>query len=141
MAEEAFTWIQSEQDERTRVGLAYEPSTDPYLAGLRVRVETGRLQYEGGVLVSADADGLATYFASLLDDWRGWNGVRRWDALEHGMSIEANHRGRIVELVFVVRRDYKPDAWELRIPVFISPGETLTRVAKAVSRGFPETNR
>jgi Family of unknown function (DUF6228) len=131
-------WLRSEQDERTAVGIAYEPpSFDPYLADLRVRVETDGIEYEGGMLVSADADGLAVYLASLVDDWRGWTGTREWEALEHGMTISATHQGRRVELVFTVRRDFKPDAWELRVPVIVSPGETLTRFAQAVSHTIP----
>ena len=110
MGASELIWLQSEDDERTRVGIAYEPSFDPYLADLRVRVETDRLEYEGGLLVSADADGLATYLKGLVDDWRGWSGSRQWEALEHGMSICATHHGRRVELVFLVRRDWKPDA-------------------------------
>jgi hypothetical protein len=138
MGAQELIWIRSEQDDRTGVGLGYEPPTfDPYLADLRIRVETDRLQYEGAMLVSANADGLASYFAGLVDDWRGWSGARQWDALEHGMSIYATHQGRRVELVFVVRRDYKPDAWELRVPILVAPGETLTRFAQAIARAFP----
>jgi hypothetical protein len=106
------------------------------LAGLRVRVQTDRLQYDGGLVVSADADGLAAYLASLIDDWRGWSGNRQWEALEHGMSIYATHHGRTVQLVFAVRRDWKQDAWELRVPVIVTPGETLTQFARAVTRAI-----
>jgi hypothetical protein len=95
VATSELIWIRSEQDERTRVGIAYErPSFDPYLADLRVRVETDRLEYEGRLLVSEDADGLAAYLTGLVDDRRGWSGTRRWEALEHGMSIFATHQGR-----------------------------------------------
>jgi len=52
------------------------------------------------------------------------------------MSICATHHGRRVELVFLVRRDWKPDAWELRVPVIVTPGETLTRFAGAVARAL-----
>ena len=53
------------------------------------------------------------------------------------MSVYATHQGRRIELVFVVRRDYKPDAWELRVPVVIAPGEALTQFAGALVRSFP----
>jgi hypothetical protein len=136
--ETEFIWIHSEKDERTRVGLAYEAATsDPYTATLRVRVETDRLEYEGLMLIGANADGLAAFFNGLVEDWRGWDGERQWNALEHGMSVYAAHRGRQIELAFVVRRDYKPDAWELRVPVLVAPGETLTRFASSLARSFP----
>jgi hypothetical protein len=137
-ADEDLIWIQSEMDERTRTGLAYDPSSDPYIAGLRVRVETDGFRCDRSVLVSENADGLAAYFADLVENWRGWDGVKQWEALEHGMSIEATHRGRVVELLFVVRRDYKPDAWEVRAPILIAPGETLTSYARAIARAFPD---
>lgn len=117
MTDEALTWIQSEQDERTRVGLAYEPPTfDPYLAGLRVRVETDRLQCEGHMLVSETQTGSRPISPA---SWRiGGAGPAsaRWDALELGMSSDATHGGRMVGS----SRDYEPDAWELRIPVLIT---------------------
>jgi Family of unknown function (DUF6228) len=138
MGETELPWLRSEEDEQTRVGIAYEPPTfDPYLAELRIRVETDRLRYDGTVLVSSNADGLAAFLAGLVEDWRGWSGTRRWDALEHGMSIHAAHHGRRVELLFVVRRDYKPDAWELRVPVLIAPGETLSQFARAAASTIP----
>jgi hypothetical protein len=133
-----FIWIRPEQDERTRVGLAYEAATfDSYIANLSVRVETDRFEYEGAMVIGANADGLAAFFNDLAEEWRGWAGTRQWDALEHGMSVHATHQGRRVELVFVVRRDYKPDAWELRVPVLIAPGETLMRFASSLARSFP----
>jgi Family of unknown function (DUF6228) len=133
-----WTWIQSEEHEKTRIGLVYEPSSDPYLAGLNVRVETDGLDFEHWILVSDDADGLVAFFADLVENWRGWRGIKRWEALEHGMTIEASHAGRIVELVFSLRRDYKPDAWEVRVPIVVTPGEAITRVAQALARAFPD---
>jgi hypothetical protein len=52
------------------------------------------------------------------------------------MTIEANHRGSRVELVFIVRRDYKPDAWQARLPVLFAPGESLSQLAKATAELF-----
>ena len=76
--------------------------------------------------------------AGLAADWRGWEGTRRWEAAENGLSIEARHNGARVELLLVVRRDYAPDAWELRVPITIGPGESLTRLASACARLLSE---
>ena len=37
--------------------------------------------------------GLADYFAALADDWRGWNGQRRWVSLEDDVELVATHDG------------------------------------------------
>ena len=87
-------------------------------------------------VVTWEGDGLDAFMSELARDWRGWGGTRRWEALEHGMSIEAIHRGRVVELLFIIRRDYRPDAWELRLPISITPGESLTRVTSACAGLF-----
>ena len=42
------------------------------------------------------------------------------------MSIEATHHGNRIELLFIVRRDYNSDAWELRLPILVAPGESLS---------------
>ena len=52
------------------------------------------------------------------------------------MTVEATHTGRVVELLVIVRRDYKPDAWEVRVLMLIAPGETLTHLAQAIGRRF-----
>jgi hypothetical protein len=74
--------------------------------------------------------------ASLADDWRGWDGTRTWRALEDGMSIEATHRGKRVELLFIIRRDYEPDAWEVRLPILVAPGESLSAIARSGAQLF-----
>jgi Family of unknown function (DUF6228) len=89
--------------------------------------------------LSFGGDGLATFMAHLARDWRGWTGTRRWDALENGMGIEATHHGGRVELLFIVRRDLERDAWELRVPISLAPGESLARVALACAGLFADS--
>jgi hypothetical protein len=52
------------------------------------------------------------------------------------MSLEATHRGNRVELLFIVRRDYKPDAWQARLPILVAPGESLSALARASAELF-----
>ena len=84
-------------------------------------------------MLTLGGDGLDRFLTDLVNDWQGWNGIRRWDALENGMSIEATHHRNRVELLFIVRRDYNPDAWEARLPILVAPGESLARLANAVA--------
>jgi hypothetical protein len=105
---------------------AYEPDF------FRVEVRAGALSTDHSVL-TFNGDGLERFFVELETHWRGWDGIRRWDAVEHGMSVEATHHGGVVELLFIVRRDYKPDAWELRVPILVAPGESLKRISSSIA--------
>jgi hypothetical protein len=85
-----------------------------------------------------EGDNLGAFFADLVRDWRGWTDTRRWNALTNGMSIEATHRGRLVELLFTLRSNHEPDAWVFRIPFFLAPGESLSRRASEVASLFEQ---
>ena len=69
--------------------------------------ELAGLVYDETAL-SLKGEGLDAFLAGLARDWRGWNGVRTWDALEDGISVRATHHGKRVELLFIVRCDYRP---------------------------------
>jgi hypothetical protein len=71
----------------------------------------------------------------LVGDWRGWDGTRAWDAVEHGMTIEASHRGSRVESLFILRRHYDSDAWELRIPIRVAPGRDAAEPCRGDGQG------
>jgi hypothetical protein len=124
-------------DRDALVRLSYHP-VDQDFGTLAVEIRAGGLAYDESVL-SAGGDGLAAFLAGLAADWRGWDGPRTWDAIEHGMTIEATHHGKRVELLFIVRRDNRPDAWEARLPILVAPGESLARVAIAGQQLFAAT--
>jgi Family of unknown function (DUF6228) len=81
---------------------------------------------------------LLEFFKGLSTAWRGWDGTRRWEAAEGDMRTEATHHGRFVELLFILRRDDKPDAWQVRLPVLIAPSESLKRLASGVTALFKD---
>jgi hypothetical protein len=99
---------------------------------LDVEVEANGLKCSHGVLTYW-GDGLDEFVRTLAADWRGWDGTRRWDALENGMSIEAVHRGSRVALLFILRRDFEPDAWEIHLPMLVAPGESLSSFGRALT--------
>lgn len=113
--------------------LAYNP-VDGDFGTLAVDIHAPGLRCKVGVL-SLRGDGLDSFFASLAKDWRGWDKTREWHALEHGMSIEATHAGNRVELLFIVRRD-AADPWQVRFPVRVAPGESLSRLARTTAGLF-----
>ncbi|MCA1843463.1 MAG: DUF6228 family protein, partial [Actinobacteria bacterium] len=77
--------------------------------------------------------GLVTFVRSLAIDWRGWEGVRRWEAIEHQLAIDAEHDplGH-VNLRVTLRGSWKPDAWEATVEVQVEAGEELGQLADEV---------
>ena len=121
----------SDDDPSTVLRLSFEPDRSGIgLDTFGIEIHGPELNCETGAL-TAGGDGLAGFLNDLATSWRGWDGTRRWDALELGISIEATHHGNRVELLFIVRRDYSSDAWQVRLPIFVAPGESLSRLAKA----------
>ena len=77
-------------------------------------------------------DGIAPWAADLAESYRGWDGVRTWESLEHDLRIDAMHDGRgHVRLRFVIRgpRAYESDAWEASVVVTLDAGEGMRRLA------------
>lgn len=120
------------EEGNARLRLGYEPSIDRDFGTFAISIQADGLTCEWSAL-SVRGDGLDGFVASLAADWRGWEGVRTWDALERGLSIEATHLGNRVELAFIVRRDYQSDAWCIRLPIRVYPGESLNRLARATA--------
>lgn len=108
MSNDAIVEFRSDEDRGAVLRLAYH-AQDSGFGMFGVEIRAGGLSCDESVL-TLRGDGLDTFLGTLASDWRGWEGTRTWDTLEHGMSIEATHRGNRVELVFVVRRDYESDA-------------------------------
>jgi hypothetical protein len=70
---------------------------------------------------------------SLADAWKGWDGPKEWEAIEHDLHIEARHDGwGHVALRFTLRESYRPGAWTATAQVVLEAGEELTHFAKDV---------
>jgi hypothetical protein len=85
------------------------------------------------------ADGLGEFLGRLAQDWQGWDGSRTWDG-RNGIAIEATHLGNRVKLDFSVGGEVVNAVgvpWQVRLPIYVSPGEALSRLAKASAEGFP----
>src|SRR5436190_18873472 len=131
VAETAVVEFRPDDTREAVVRLSFPGREGPDGIGtFNVEVEADGLKCERAVL-TLGGDGLDRFLTDLVNDWQGWNGIRRWDALENGMSIEATHHRNRVELLFIVRRDYNPDAWVARLPILVEPGEYLVRLANA----------
>jgi hypothetical protein len=70
---------------------------------------------------------LATFFQRLADDWRGWHGVRDWESIEGGLSLEARHEHGHVQLRVQLRRiktDPGNQGWTTTGDLTIDPGRS-----------------
>jgi hypothetical protein len=101
--------------------------------GLEAETLVHSLEHGGG-----PSGSLASFFGALAEDWRGLGGDTKWEAIEHGMTIEAT-RGPLghVVLAFVLRQSYNPDAWSVRAVVKVEAGEEMSQLASAVARLVP----
>ena len=76
-------------------------------------------------------DELTEFFHGLAARWRGWEGVRTYESLEHELRLTAVHDGH-VRLAVQLRQSSLPDGWLASAVVQIDPGEEMTQAAEAV---------
>jgi hypothetical protein len=114
------------------------PYGDGYVCAADVEIRAHGVTACTTATLSAEPGGtdLAGFLAALAADWRGWDGKRRWQALEREMEVEAWHDGRAhVMLAVTVRRPehtYADDAWSARVVFTIEAGEEFATLAKEI---------
>lgn len=77
-------------------------------------------------------DELVGFFNRLAADWRGWQGERAYESLEHELRLTAIHDGH-VRMVVQLRQSSPPDGWSAAAVIQLDPGEELTQVANDVA--------
>jgi Family of unknown function (DUF6228) len=117
------------------------PPQDPYGDGYVYTIATEL--HEQGMTAStvAELEGiyadpattLSGFVGSLAADWRGWNGIRTWTAVQRKLAIDARHDGRgRVSLGVTLRAaglDVDDSAWSARAVFVLEAGEEMTRFA------------
>ena len=79
-----------------------------------------------------DGPRLASFFASVAADWRGWDGERVWSALESDFSVRArSDRLGHIRLDVELRSHDPDDNWRISAPVFLDAGSLDTVAADA----------
>ena len=82
-------------------------------------LNAGRGVYEG----YADGFGpLADFFRDLAEHWRGWDGERTYESIEHDLRIVATHDGHL-RLKVRLWQSTDPDGWTADIRVRLDPRE------------------
>ena len=78
--------------------------------------------------------GLTAFFAGLAQEWRGWDGVRRWSAYSEGLRLEAKMDALgHVSLHIVLERSTRE--WTIEGDVVLDAGQ-LAGVADEVAALF-----
>jgi hypothetical protein len=77
-------------------------------------------------------DELVTFFNGLAADWRGWQGQRTYEPLDHDLRLTAMHV-RHVHLLVELQETAGLKVWSATGVVQLDPGEEMTRAAEDVA--------
>jgi len=89
----------------------------------------GRDVYEG---YSSGFESLAAFFEELAGSWRGWQGERTYESIEHDLRITATHDGH-VRLKIRPCRSTGPDGWTVEATLRLDAGEQLSQAARDIA--------
>jgi Family of unknown function (DUF6228) len=78
--------------------------------------------------------GLNEFFADLEREWRGWDGERRWETMEGGLSLTCTHDGRGTITVAVVLENLSGSDWTAEAALVVESGEELSRLVRDLRR-------
>lgn len=126
----------------TECRLLLRDATDPFRDGsdfvdFVAELHGPGLDAVGPVRSVEGSTGLAAFVRSLAADWRGWQGIRRWDSIEHQLQLEAEHDSRgHVGLEVTLRGSWKPEAWKATIHIRLEAGEELRRLTDELAAFF-----
>ena len=103
---------------------------DFFLATLRSRGATGTARV--GAFLS---HGLGDLFADFAENWKGWEGSKRWSSLEGELSLEAHSDTLGHVYVTVVLREGAPAHWTLCAELVLESGMLPKLAARARAFG------
>jgi Family of unknown function (DUF6228) len=92
-------------------------------------LEAGRDVYEG---YSNGFEPLAAFFEELAESWRGWQGERIYESIEHDLRIVATHDGH-VRLKIRLWQSTDPDGWIAETTLRLEAGEQLSQAARDIA--------
>lgn len=103
---------------------------------LTARLTHGGLTAETSVYAYSWAgfDGLDSYFADMLGDWRGWNGERAWSSLEGELGLAARHDGHV--RIRVSLQDSTHSTWTATAELKLDAGEQLAEASRGLTDLF-----
>jgi hypothetical protein len=117
------------------LGSGVDPFSDGYaFVDFRVAISGAGLSAATQVRTIEGAGGLGAFLAEIANDWKGVEPHRRWESIEHELSIDADRDslGNVV-LTIRLRESYRLDAWEVKSTFRLDAGEEMTAFARAVA--------
>lgn len=81
-------------------------------------------------------DDLVLFFVDLAENWRGWDGERTYESMEHDFLLVARHTGSHVKLSFTLQDPSFPEEWCVRGTVTLDAGEELSRASEDIQDLF-----
>jgi hypothetical protein len=80
-----------------------------------------------------DGDGLDAFLSGLVEDFRGWEGVRTWHSLEYDLTLSAEHRsGGHVHLTWGIHDRAPAEVWHFETTTVHAAGEDMQHLADEV---------
>lgn len=77
---------------------------------------------------------LVRFFEDLATSWRGWDGERVYESIEHDLRIAATHDGHVRLAIELSWQHVDPGhGWRAEIAIRLDAGEELTRAAQDLS--------
>ncbi|MEV5283022.1 DUF6228 family protein [Streptomyces sp. NPDC051994] len=77
-----------------------------------------------------DGGGLDSFFSSLAEDFRGWEGERTRHSLEYHLTLSAEQRsGGYVHLTWGIHDRLPAEEWNFEVTTVHAAGEDMHRLA------------
>ena len=106
-----------------------------------VELHSSGLDVEVGVLVNDGIGGsLDAFFEEICSAWRGWQGVKRWEALEGELAVEVARVGAHNEIRYLVSEGHPP-LWTATLALLVEPGEEMSHLASDVAEALAALRR
>ena len=117
-------------------GLAFElvergPKGEIWYVGVRLRVPGLEASLRVSAHYASGFGDLVTFFRDLASGWRGWQGEKAYESLEHDLRLTAVHDGH-VRLTVQLEQTW-PDGWSASAVLQLDPGEEMTAAAEGVA--------
>lgn len=76
---------------------------------------------------------LAVWAEGLAERWKGWDGERIYESLNHDLVMKATHSGSHVHIDVALRGSVMPGGWRMLVSLSLDAGEELSSVAGSIS--------
>ncbi len=121
-------------DVRTRLTFSDPAGSGRVVDYLSVRIEGPDLSASRQVYAGWDEGfaGLARYFDSLVESWRGWDGERVFESIEHDLRLSSIHDGH-VRIAMLLWEPTEPHGWRVEVALKIDADEQLSSAAREIS--------